>query len=95
MRKNFGYNNEAAATAYCGLEALVTTPDGQTKLMVIGDGFDDAWVLTPGSIDIMHNAFTSLFGKYTNNKNDVIKGVSWVLTGTRNDKYKFRGQGDA
>ena len=76
MRKNFGYDNEAAATAYCGLEAIVTTPDGKSKTMYLGDGFDDAWVLSPGSIDIMHNAFNFLFSSSTNNKNDVIKGIT-------------------
>ncbi len=94
MRKNFGYNNAAAASAYCGLEAIVTTSDGRSKTMYIGDGFDDAWVRTPGSIDIMHSAWNSIAGKSTNNKNDVLQ-VTWKLTGNRNDKYKYRGQGDS
>jgi hypothetical protein len=95
MRKNFGYDNEAAATAYCGLEAIVTTADGKSQKMVIGDGFDDTWVLSPGSIDIMAGYWSKLSGKAATNKNDVLKGVTWTLTGTRTDKYKFRGQGDA
>lgn len=95
MRANFDGDNDAAATAYCGLEAKVTAPDGTSKIMVIGDGFDDKWVLSPGSIDIMHNSFTTLYGEYTSNKDKVIKGVEWTLTGNRNEKYAFRGQGDA
>mgnify|MGYP001581198646 FL=1 len=55
MLKNFGGDYEKAATAYCGLEAIVTAPDGTTSTGVILDGFDDAWVLSPGSIDLMYN----------------------------------------
>jgi hypothetical protein len=95
MRANFGGNNAAAAAAYCGLEAIVTAPNGKSMTMVIGDGFDDAWVRTPGSIDIMHSAWNTLHGSSSNNKNDVMQGVTWKLTGNRNTKYKYKGQGDA
>ena len=95
MLANFGGDYVKAATAYCGLEAVVTAPNGKTKTMVIGDGFDDTWVRTPGSIDIMYDAFTTLYGKTTTNKDDVMQGVTWVLTGARNDKYKYKGAGDS
>lgn len=48
MLGNFGESYEKAATAYCGLEASFETTDGKTALLVIADGFDDAWVLSPG-----------------------------------------------
>merc|ERR550539_40727 len=74
IRKSY----EDSAAAYCGLEALVTNPNtGVSKLMYIIDAFDDTWVRTPGSIDIMDNAWTELTGRPTNNKNDVIQGVQW------------------
>lgn len=92
MLKNFGGDYTKAATAYCGLEAEVCN-GSNCMTMVIADGFDDAWVLSPGSIDIIYNSFIKLFGKSTSNKNDVIKGVTWKLTGARNDQYKFKGQG--
>ena len=95
MRANFDGDNAAAAAAYCGLEAIVTTPDGASMTMVIGDGFDDAWVLSPGSIDIMHDAFNTLYGSSTDDKDTVIKNIQWTLTGNRNDKYKYQGTGDA
>ena len=35
----------AQTRKYCGLEAKATDPvTGNTKLMYIGDAFDDAWV---------------------------------------------------
>jgi len=49
-----------------------------------------SWVLTPSSLDIIHGSFTDLYGSYTDNKNDVVKGASWKFTGQRNDKYKFK-----
>ncbi|GAA5935849.1 hypothetical protein JCM3775_007347 [Rhodotorula graminis] len=90
MLNNFGGDYEAAAKAYCGLELVVSTPDGKSKTMYIADAFDDTWVLTPSSLDIIHGSFTDLFGSYTDNKNDVVKGASWKFTGQRNDKYKFK-----
>ncbi|GAA5896747.1 hypothetical protein JCM8208_007075 [Rhodotorula glutinis] len=90
MLNNFGGDYEAAAKAYCGLELVVSTPDGKSKTMYIADAFDDTWVLTPSSLDIIHGSFTDLYGSYTDNKNDVVKGASWKFTGQRNDKYKFK-----
>lgn len=53
MLNNFGGDYNAAATAYCGLEAEFTTPDGKKALLYIADGFDSKWVRTPGSIDVI------------------------------------------
>jgi len=91
MLNDFGGDYEKATKAYCGLEAIVTTPNGNSKTMYIVDGFDHQWVRTPGSIDIVKNDFVELYGKDTENKNDVIQGITWRLTGNRNDSYKFRG----
>ena len=49
------------------------------------------WVRTPGSIDITKTFFASLFGKETDNKDDVIQGLTWKLTGNRKAEYGFRG----
>lgn len=53
MLGNFNDVYEDAGKAYCGLEARFTRPNGNTALLVIDDGFDDAWVLSPGSVDII------------------------------------------
>ena len=90
MLSNFNWDYEAAAKAYCGLEAIVTTPDGRTATLYLADAFDDTWVRTPASIDVIYDAFSNLFGSQTNNKNDVIQGATWKFTGNRNDKYKFK-----
>ncbi|BGP16725.1 hypothetical protein JCM10213_009143 [Rhodosporidiobolus nylandii] len=90
MMKNFNYDYEKAATAYCGLEAIVTTADGKSMTLYIADAFDDTWVRTPSSLDLIHGAFNELWGSSTDNKNDVFKGASWKLTGARNDKYRFK-----
>ncbi|GAA5842204.1 hypothetical protein JCM5353_004584 [Sporobolomyces roseus] len=94
MRKNFPGDEMAARKAYCGLEVEVTTPDGKSMILAVIDGFDDAWVKTPASVDIMYDSFTELFGKQTSNKNDVITNVSWKFTGTRNEQYRFDGPGN-
>lgn len=73
----------AAGKLFCGLEAIVSTPDGKSATMFIGDAFDDRWVLTPTSIDVAYGAFWMLFGRETSNKNDVVQGVTWELTGNR------------
>lgn len=84
-----------ARETFCGLEAVVTTPSGESLTLVLADAFDDAWLITPSSIDIMHGAFTSLYGSATTDKDIVIKGVVWTLTGARNTKYKYNGEGDS
>ncbi|KAH7198943.1 uncharacterized protein B0J16DRAFT_331389 [Fusarium flagelliforme] len=77
---------------YCGLEAKVTDPTtGKSQLMYIGDAFDDAWVRTPASIDIMIDAFSNIHGNPNGDKNNVIKGVQWELTGRVNTKFAAPG----
>lgn len=93
MLSNFNWDYEAAAKAYCGLEAVVMTPDGREMTLYIADAFDDAWVLTPSSIDVVIGSFAQLFGRETTNKNDVVKQGSWYLTGNRNERYNFKGLG--
>jgi hypothetical protein len=93
MLRNFGGNYEKAAKAYCGLEAIVTTPKGKFK-MYIADGFDPRWVRTPGSIDIPKNRWAKLAGYATNDKNKVIMGITWELTGKRSKQYSFKGRGN-
>lgn len=79
---------------YCGLEAKVTDTDtGAVKTMYIVDAFDDKWVKTPGSIDIMLQSYQELTGDYTQNKMKVAN-VKWELTGNKNERYKFKGKGD-
>ncbi|RGP81751.1 hypothetical protein FLONG3_136 [Fusarium longipes] len=77
---------------YCGLEAKVTDPTtGKSQLMYIGDSFDDAWVRTPASIDIMIDAYSNIHGNPNGDKNNVIKGVQWELTGRVNTKFAAPG----
>ena len=90
MLNNFGGDYETAAKAYCGLEAVVTLPNGKSATLYLADAFDDTWVRTPASIDVIYDAFSNLFGSQTSNKNDVIQGATWKFTGNRNDKYKFK-----
>jgi len=93
MLSNFGGDYEKAAKAYCGLEAMVTTPKGKFK-MYIADGFDSRWVRTPGSIDIPKNRWANLAGYSTSDKNKVIMGITWELTGKRSQQYSFKGRGN-
>ncbi|BGP48661.1 hypothetical protein JCM10450v2_004537 [Rhodotorula kratochvilovae] len=93
MLADFNGSYSAAATAYCGLEAVVTTPDGRNATLYIADAFDDTWVLTPSSIDVVYGFFPLLFGRQTDNKLDVVKNANWQLTGNRNERYRFKGDG--
>lgn len=61
MLANFANSWTEAGKAYCGLEAEFTTPDGLTTLLYIADGFDPAWVRTPGSVDVIYNSVRSSF----------------------------------
>ena len=80
----------AATKQYCGLEAKVTdTKTGKTSLMYIGDSF--AHPPSPGSIDIMLGAYSTLDGNPGGNKNTVIKDVQWELTGNMNTAYMAPG----
>jgi hypothetical protein len=93
MLNNFGGDYNKAATAYCGLEAIVTTSTGVSKTMYIVDGFDSKWVKKEGAIDVVKNQFTVLNGGVaTDDKNHVLT-VTWELTGNRNEQYKFKGAG--
>jgi hypothetical protein len=47
MIANFNGDAMAARKAYCGLEAIVTTPDGTELTLYVADGFDDAQVINP------------------------------------------------
>ncbi|KAK7221442.1 hypothetical protein V2G26_009445 [Clonostachys chloroleuca] len=83
---------QQSSRKHCGLEAKVTDPStGRTSLMYIGDAFDDAWVKTPASIDIMIDSFSSLHGNPNGDKNKVINPVNWELTGRVNTKYAAPG----
>ncbi|KAL8279586.1 hypothetical protein RQP46_008148 [Phenoliferia psychrophenolica] len=93
MLKNFGNDWVTAGTAYCGLEAIFTTPSGLNATLYLVDGFADPWVLTPGSIDVVTGSFPLLRGYQTTSKDDVVQDVAWTFTGRRNELYKFKGVG--
>ncbi|GAA5860368.1 hypothetical protein JCM3774_000394 [Rhodotorula dairenensis] len=94
MVDSAGGDEMAARKMYCGLEVEVTTPEGRSATLIVADAFDDKWVRTPTSLDIVYNAFGQLFGRTTDNKNDVIQNVSWKFTGNRNPRYVFNGEGN-
>ena len=76
---------------YCGLEALVTDPKtGKKMLMYIVDGFVDQWLRTPRSIDIIYGAYAAIDTDPHGDKNQVIKGVQWELTGRRANEYVYK-----
>ncbi|GAA5910441.1 hypothetical protein JCM6882_007357 [Rhodosporidiobolus microsporus] len=90
MLKTFNYDSQKAKNAYCGLEAVITTPDGREATMYIVDAFDDTWVRTPSSLDILHGVFSRVYGSWTDSKNDVVQGASWKLTGNRKTEYGYK-----
>ncbi|GAA5862926.1 hypothetical protein JCM8547_003623 [Rhodosporidiobolus lusitaniae] len=92
MLNNFGGDAMAARKAYCGLEAEITTADGKTVTLYVADAFDDTWVRTPASLDIIHGAFNELWGSSTDNKNDVFTGASWKFTGRRDSRWAFNSK---
>jgi hypothetical protein len=50
MKANFGGNSstwEEVGTAFCGLEAVITTPSGRNATLFITDAFDDTCVSVP------------------------------------------------
>ncbi|GAA5999812.1 hypothetical protein JCM10207_005922 [Rhodosporidiobolus poonsookiae] len=86
MLSSFDNDATATKTGLCGLEAKVYSPaTGKTVDLIIADAFDDDWVLTPASIDVIYGSFAELFGESTDDKNDVVKDVWWTLTGGRNE----------
>jgi hypothetical protein len=92
----YGHPNwEKYIKKWCGLEALVFNPEtGKSMLMFIIDAFDDKWVRSPGSIDIMKDSYLYLTDSAPLNKQKVIHDVKWELTGNRNNQYSGKGQGD-
>ncbi|GAA5996996.1 uncharacterized protein JCM10292_006138 [Rhodotorula paludigena] len=94
MMSDAGWDATKAREMYCGLEAVVTTPSGKSLTLYVTDAFDDTWVRTPTSIDVVFNAFGRLLGYTTEDKNTVIQNVSWRFTGNRNNRYKYNGVGN-
>lgn len=92
MRENFGWNNNAAAKAYCGLEAYFETPSGRSATFYLIDGFDQKWVRTATSVDIPVGVFPQVLGRYTRNKNDVVTQGAWKFTGKRSNKFLYRNR---
>ncbi|KAK4046235.1 hypothetical protein OIV83_006214 [Microbotryomycetes sp. JL201] len=101
---NYGNDYVKAMTVFDGLEArffispldMLRTETNYQKeaersdkrnFVFIGDGFAEEWVKTPGSVDIVKQS--QMFGKATEDKNDVILDLEWELTGRRNEKLTF------
>ncbi|KAJ8294364.1 hypothetical protein OF846_002893 [Rhodotorula toruloides] len=94
MLSSFNGDATAAKKGFCGLKATVYSPKtGRLIPMIIADAFDDKWVRTPNSIDVIYGSFAELFGSATDNKDDVVKDVWWMLTGERDDKFTYKGVG--
>ncbi|BGP55887.1 hypothetical protein JCM8202v2_003494 [Rhodotorula sphaerocarpa] len=54
MLASFDQNATAAKIAFCGLEARVYSPvTRKMTTLYLADAFDDTWVLTPASIDVI------------------------------------------
>lgn len=51
--------------------------------------FADEWLQTPTSIDVIHGAFKYLLGWSTDDKNVVLRDVSWTFTGKRHTNWAF------
>ncbi|GAA5846564.1 hypothetical protein JCM9279_006744 [Rhodotorula babjevae] len=94
MLADFNGDENAARAAYCGLGATFTTSSGVSQTLYIADAFDDQYVRTSTSADVIYNAFTQVNGgRQTNDKNVVLKDVSWTFTGARNSRYAVNGAG--
>jgi len=90
----FGGDATAAMKGFCGLEIQALNPaNGNVVTMYVVDGFDEAWVLTPSSMDLTIAAFTALYGSFDNNKDTVVKDMSWWFTGNRNSAYAYDASG--
>jgi hypothetical protein len=85
---------DLARELFCGLEATITSAAGDKIVLYVADAFDDTWVRTPSSIDVVHPFFNTVFGKVTEDKNDVLKKAKWKWTGRRNLQYASRGAGN-
>ncbi|GAA5902495.1 hypothetical protein JCM8208_006903 [Rhodotorula glutinis] len=94
MLADFDGDEDAARAAYCGLGATFTTASGVSQTLYIADAFDDQYVRTLTSADVIYDAFTKLNGgQQTDDKNVVLSNVSWRFTGTRNSRYAVNGAG--
>lgn len=51
-----GGDETAAREMWCGREAVVKTSDGKSVTLYITDAFDDTWVRTPNSIDVVYGS---------------------------------------
>ena len=91
----YGLNTDlwrSTGRKYCGLEATLYNPEnGKTITGILLDAFHHEWVLSPESIDLTMAAFAKLTdGSWPSDKNRVIKGVQWRLTGRRHKGYVFK-----
>jgi hypothetical protein len=79
---------------YCGRRAIVTNLDnGVSKEMFIVDAFDDRYLRTPGSIDIMVKSYQEITGDYSRNKQNTFR-LKWELKNEYANKYRANGSGD-
>ncbi|KDE08171.1 hypothetical protein MVLG_01651 [Microbotryum lychnidis-dioicae p1A1 Lamole] len=92
MSKNYGGDAIKAGEAYCGLEAIFYLPSGKNMTLYVVDAFDDTWVKTPSSIDVVVGAYQNeMIGRAVTSKNDVLTDVTWHFTGNRSTDYIFNG----
>ncbi|SCZ96801.1 BZ3500_MvSof-1268-A1-R1_Chr4-1g06734 [Microbotryum saponariae] len=84
MTTNYGGDAIKAGEAYCGLEAIFYLPSGKNVTLYVVDAFDDTWVKTPSSIDVVVGAYQNeMIGRAVTSKNDVLTDVTWHFTGNR------------
>ena len=75
---------EAADRDMVWTRRAVTNPKSNVTLMLyIGDAFDTGWAHTDQNIDNMLGPYTEFDGDPHQDKNIVISGVEWKLTGKR------------
>lgn len=96
--KSGGRMDENAKKHYCGKELILKAKDvngnWQQATAYIGDAFDQRWVRTKYSLDIMYDLFRQLRGEdQQDDKNIVFKkgDMEWWLTDGFNEKYSFKG----
>ncbi|SCV69614.1 BQ2448_2634 [Microbotryum intermedium] len=84
MTTNYDGDPIKAGQAYCGLEAIFYLPNGKNVTLYVVDAFDDTWVKTPSSIDVVVGAYQKeMIGRAVTSKNDVLTDVTWHFTGNR------------
>ncbi|MCJ1280470.1 hypothetical protein MMC21_008298 [Puttea exsequens] len=76
---------------YCGREIKATNPsNGVSKILYIGDSFSKP--RSAGSIDIVIDAFTDLYGSDPNgDHDDVMMPIDWEFTGNIDTAYTAPG----